>query len=67
MLRLCSRHRINARNGSPTDYEIENLRQDHYSAYEEAQNFRRLIYELAKIHREIQVDENIIRVTTPRK
>jgi hypothetical protein len=36
-------------------------------AYEEAQNFRRLIYELAKIHREIQVDENIIRVTTPRK
>jgi hypothetical protein len=67
MLRLCSRHRINARNGSPTDYEIEKLRQDHYSAYEEAQNFRRLIYELAKIHREIQVDENIIRVTTPRK
>jgi hypothetical protein len=67
MLRLCSRHRINARNGSPTDYEIENLHQDHYSAYEEAQNFRRLIYELAKIHREIQVDENIIRVTTPRK
>jgi hypothetical protein len=63
MLRLCSRHRINARNGSPTDYEIERLRQDHYPAYEDAQNFRKLLYELSKIHKEIQVDENIIRLT----
>ncbi|HZI70779.1 MAG TPA: hypothetical protein VFD60_06415 [Nitrososphaeraceae archaeon] len=23
MLRLCSRHRMNARNGNPTDYDIE--------------------------------------------
>jgi hypothetical protein len=63
MLRLCSRHRINARNGSPTDYEIERLRKDHYPAYEDAQNFKTIIYELARVHKEIQVDGDIIRVT----
>src|SRR5438105_2695505 len=63
MLRLCSMHRINARNGSPTDYEIEKLRQDHYAAFDDGQYFRKLIYELARGHKEIQVDANIIRVT----
>jgi hypothetical protein len=40
MLRLFSRHRINARNGTPTEYEIERLRQDHYPAYDDAQKFQ---------------------------
>jgi hypothetical protein len=62
MLRLCSIHRINARNGRPADYEIEKLRQDHYSAYEDSKYFKKLIYGLVRVHKEIQVDAEIIRV-----
>lgn len=63
MLRLCSRHRINARNGRPTDYRIGDLREDHYRGYEDVRYFTRLLQELARRHPEIQVDGDIIRLT----
>jgi hypothetical protein len=63
MLHLCSRHRINARNERPTDYKIEDFRKEHYSGYTDSKYFRKLIYELAKLHREIQVDADIIRAS----
>jgi hypothetical protein len=49
ILHLCSRHRIDARNGRPTDYKIEDLRKEHYSGYTESKYFRKLIYELASL------------------
>ena len=65
MLHLCSRHRINARNGHQTDYSIESLRTDHYPGYSSSQYFKRVILELAKRHAaEIEViDGNAIRLT----
>jgi hypothetical protein len=64
MLRLCSRHRINARNGNSTDYGIEQLRTDHYPIFNDSNYFRRVIRELANRHwEEIQVDGNVIRLT----
>jgi hypothetical protein len=64
MLRLCSRHRINVRNGRPTDYRIEDLRTDQFSGgFTNSEYFKRIIEELAKRHTEIQVDGDIVRLT----
>lgn len=63
MHHLCRRHRINVRNGYPTDYKIEDLRIDYYGAYQDAQYFRRHIAELAKRHPEIQVEGDTLRLT----
>ena len=63
MLHLCPRHRINARNESPTDYKIEDLRKDHYAGFTDSQYFRKLIYELARLYEEIQVEGDIIKLT----
>ncbi len=63
MQSLCSRHRINAQNERPTDYNIEDLRKEHYSGYTDNKYIRKLIYELAKLHREVQVDADIIRLS----
>jgi hypothetical protein len=63
MLRLCSRHRINARNGRPTDYRIEDLRIDQFTGFTDGEHFKRIIQELAKLHMEIQVDGDIVRLT----
>jgi hypothetical protein len=63
MLHLCSIHRINARNERPPYYNIEDLRKERYSGYTDSKYFSKLIYELAKLHREIQVDGDTIRVT----
>lgn len=63
MLHLCRRHRINRRNGLETDYRIEDLRTDHYGAFTNANYFRELIRWVAKQHREVEVEEDIIRLT----
>lgn len=63
MNHLCRRHRINVRNGYPTDYKIEDLRIDYYSAYQDAEYFRRHIVELARRHSEIQVEGDTLRLT----
>ena len=61
---LCSRHRTTRRNGRPTDYNIEELRRDHYEGgFPDAYYFRRLISWVAKQHREIEVDRDVIRLT----
>jgi hypothetical protein len=62
MLHLCRRHRENKRNGRPTDYRIENLRNDHYEAFD-ANYFRRLIVWVAKQHPEVEVDRDNIRLS----
>ncbi len=36
MLRLCSRHRLNVRNGNPADYDTEQLRTVHYPSFNES-------------------------------
>jgi hypothetical protein len=63
MSHLCPRHRINARNGRPTNWDIENLRSEYYGAYTDAGYFRKVIEELVRRHREIEVERNIIRLT----
>ena len=64
MLRLCSRHRMNARNGNPTDYDIEQLRTVHYPSYNDSNYFKRVIQELANRHmEEIRVDGDVVRLT----
>ncbi|MGA9151593.1 MAG: hypothetical protein WBZ36_13530 [Candidatus Nitrosopolaris sp.] len=60
---LCSRHRINARRDSPTDYNIEDLRRDDYQGFDSNQYFRLILNELARRHQEIQVEGDIIRLT----
>jgi hypothetical protein len=60
---LCSRHRSNARNGRPTDYSIEDLRRDNYPAFDSSEYFRQILDNLARIHAEIQIDGDIIRLT----
>jgi hypothetical protein len=64
MLRLCSRHRINVRNGNPTDYDIDQLRTVHYPSYDDTRYFKQVIHELANRHmKEILVVGNVIRLT----
>lgn len=63
MLYLCPMHRSNARNGRPTDCNIEELRKDRYGAFTDSNHFKKIIYALAKRHREIEVEDSIIRVT----
>jgi len=62
MMYLCQSHRANKRNGHATDYSIENLRTDYYSAFD-ADYFRRLLGWVAKQHPEVQVEGDIIRLT----
>ena len=65
MNHLCPRHRTNARNERPTDYKIEQLRNDYYGSYEVTEYFRRHITELANRHQEIEVagGADIVRIT----
>jgi hypothetical protein len=63
MQHLCRRHRENRRNGRPTDYRVEDLRRDHYEAFTDTNYFRRLIVWLTKQHPEVEVEEDIIRLT----
>jgi hypothetical protein len=63
VLRLCSKHRINARNGRPTDYKIEDLRIDQFAGFTNSKYFKRILEELANRHTEIQIDGDIVRLT----
>jgi hypothetical protein len=63
MLILCRRHRTNARNAKPTGYRIEQLRTDQYGSYTKPEHFKRVIQEAAKLHNEIEVEGDIIRVS----
>jgi hypothetical protein len=63
MSHLCSRHRINARNGRPTDWDIEDLRADRYGGFTNAEYFRSLIHELSRQRREVNFENGIIRLT----
>jgi hypothetical protein len=68
---LCNRHRDKARNKKPTpdnprptDWKIEDLRKEHYSGgYPDSSYFKRHITELARRHPEIQVEDDVIRLT----
>lgn len=71
MIQLCNRHRTQARNvrpttdnPRPTDWKIEDLRAKYYRAYPDPAYFRIHITELANRHPEIEVEGNIIRLTT---
>ena len=44
MLVLCRRHRIKAGNGEPTDYNIEEFRNEHYAGFTD------IIYFLNTLH-----------------
>jgi hypothetical protein len=63
MLYLCPMHRSNARNGRPTDFKIEELREDRYSAFTESKHFEKIINALAKRRREIEIEGGIVRLT----
>jgi hypothetical protein len=59
---LCPRHRINKKNGDPTDYNIEELRRKYYNAFD-PNYFRRVIGWVARQHREVEVERDIIRLS----
>jgi hypothetical protein len=64
---LCERHRDIRRNKGrsvTTDYVIEQLRRDHFGAFTSPGYFRRLIYELARRHHEVEVEGDIVRLRT---
>jgi hypothetical protein len=64
MLVLCRRHRIKAGNGEPTDYNIEEFRNEHYAGFTDIMYFKRMLERLSKLNnKEIEVDGDIVRVT----
>lgn len=63
MTHMCPRHRNNTRNGKPTDWDIENLRTEHYDAYTNPDYFRSVLRELARRHGEIQIKGNAMGLT----
>jgi hypothetical protein len=63
MLHLCGRHRTNKRSDIDTDYRIEDLRKEKYGAFTDANYFRELMRWVAKQHREVEVEGDIIRLT----
>jgi hypothetical protein len=63
MLHLCRRHRMKARNGEPTDWRIEDLRNEHYGGFTDSEHFRTHIVELANRHWEIKTAGDIVRLT----
>jgi len=64
MLVLCRRYRIKAGNGKPTDYNIEEFRNEHYAGFTDIVYFKRMLEKLSVLNnKEIEVDGDIIRVT----
>ncbi|MFL6329936.1 MAG: hypothetical protein ACJ705_02865 [Nitrososphaeraceae archaeon] len=64
MLVLCRRHRIKAGNGEPTDYNIEEFRNEHYAGFTDIMYFKRMLERLSILNnKEIEVDGDIVRVT----
>jgi len=64
MLVLCRRYRIKAGNGEPTDYNIEEFRNEHYAGFTDIIYFKTMLERLSVLNNnEIEVDGNIVRVT----
>jgi hypothetical protein len=64
MLVLCRRHRIKAGNGEPTDYNIEEFRNEHYAGFTDIVYFKRMLEKLSVLNnKEIEVDGQTIRLT----
>ena len=64
MLVLCRRHRIKAGNGEPTDYTIEEFRNEHYAGFTDIVYFKRMLEKLSVLNnKEIEVDGDTVRVT----
>jgi hypothetical protein len=61
---ICHRHRTMARNQQSTDWNIEELRSEFYSAYTDPTYFRRHIAKLANRHPQLQVEGDVIRLTS---
>jgi hypothetical protein len=61
---ICHRHRTMARNQQSTDWNIEELRSEFYSAYTDPTYFRRHIAELANRLPQLQVEGDVIRLTS---
>jgi hypothetical protein len=61
---ICHRHRTMARNQQSTEWNIEELRSEFYSAYTDPTYFRRHIAELANRHPQLQVEGDVIRLTS---
>ena len=64
MLVLCRRHRIKAGNREPTDYIIEEFRNEHYAGFNDIMYFKRMLEKLSVLNnKEIEVDGEIVRLT----
>ena len=64
MLVLCRRHRIKAGNGEPTDYNIEEFRNEHYAGFTDIRYFKRMLEKLSVLNnKEIEVDVQIVKLT----
>jgi hypothetical protein len=63
MLVLCRRNRIKAGNGEPTDYDIEEFRNEHFAGFIDITYFKRMLERLSVLNnKEIEVDGDIVRV-----
>jgi hypothetical protein len=64
MLVLCRRYRIKAGNGEPTDYNIEEFRNEHYAGFTDIMYFKRMLEKLSvSNNNEIEVDGDTVRLT----
>ncbi|MFL6363109.1 MAG: hypothetical protein ACJ709_06690, partial [Nitrososphaeraceae archaeon] len=64
MLVLCRRHRIKAGNGEPTDYNIEEFRNEHYAGFTDIIYFKMMLEKLSVLNnKEIEIDGDTVRVT----
>jgi hypothetical protein len=64
MLVLCRRYRIKAGNGEPTDYNIEEFRNEHYAGFTDIAYFKRMLEKLSVLNdKEIEVDGGAVRLT----
>jgi hypothetical protein len=63
LFKLSQRHRINKRNGHQTDYRIEDLRKEHYGGFTDSEYFRRVLSQVARQHKEFEVERQIIKLS----
>ena len=64
MLVLCRKYRIKAGNGEPTDYNIEEFRNEHYAGFTDIMYFKRMLEKLSVLNNnEIEVDGDTVRLT----
>ena len=64
MLVLCRRYRIKAGNGEPTNYNIEEFRNEHYAGFTDIVYFKRMLEKLSVLNnKEIEVDGDTVRLT----